>query len=55
MASSADNTACTINKTGAINKNVNSMGSVTPHKTAVSVIGISSASKRFLFCGLAVK
>jgi len=50
----AASSACTTNSTGEINKNVNSIGSVTPHKIAVNVIGISNANTFFLFSGFAV-
>lgn len=50
----AANIACTTNNGGAINKKVNSIGSVTPHITAVIVTGINNPATFFLFSGLAV-
>ena len=40
----AAKTACKTNKYGAMNKNVNSNGSVIPTTTAVNVAGISNAT-----------
>ena len=50
----AANTACTTHNAGAINRNVNSIGSVTPQKIAVKVIGINRPIIFFLFSGFAV-
>lgn len=43
MESKAESSACTTKSTGATKRNVNSMGSVTPQSTAVSVTGMRSA------------
>ena len=40
----AASSACNTNKNGAINKKVNSSGSVIPATTAVSVAGINNAA-----------
>src|SRR5699024_3280327 len=46
-------TACNTNKYGAINRKVNSNGSVIPATTAVNVAGINNAATFFLFsCGV---
>src|SRR5699024_2548903 len=45
----ADNNACNTNKYGAINKNVNSSGSVITTTVAVNVAGISNDAILFLF------
>ena len=45
----AAKTACKTNKYGAMNKNVNSNGSVIPTTTAVNVAGISSAATFYDF------
>src|SRR5699024_12456225 len=46
-------TACNTNKYGAINRKVNSNGSVIPASTAVNVAGINNAATFFLFsCGV---
>ena len=50
----AASTACTKNNGGAINKNVNSIGSVTPQKMAVRVIGIKRLKSCSLLSGFAV-
>ena len=54
VESVAASKACTINSHGAINKNVNSIGSVTPQNIAVKVIGINNPRVFFLFSGFAV-
>jgi hypothetical protein len=46
--------ACTINNNGAINKNVYSIGSVTPQTTDVRVIGIKRLKSCSRFSGFAV-
>ena len=46
--------ACTANKKGATNKNVNSNGSVMPTSTAVNTAGISRPATLCLFSGAAV-
>ncbi|MPM62426.1 hypothetical protein SDC9_109297 [bioreactor metagenome] len=51
----AANNACTTNNHGATNKNVNSIGSVTPQNIAVKVTGTNNPRTFFLFCGLAVE
>ena len=43
-----------MNSGGAMNRKVNSMGSVTPQKMAVRVMGMSSDNSSFFFSGLAV-
>ena len=50
----AARTACTTNNIGETNKNVNSIGSVTPQKIAVNVIGMSNPNTCFFFSGFAV-
>lgn len=45
---------CTTNSAGAMNRNVNSMGSVTPQTIAVSTMGISSAFSCVFFSFFAV-
>ena len=54
MASRAASTQWTMNSGGAMNRKVNSMGSVTPQKMAVRVMGMSSDNSSFFFSGLAV-
>ena len=54
VASNDDSTAWTTNNCGAINKKVNSIGSVTPLRTAVRTTGIISPAIFFLFSGRAV-
>ena len=49
----ADKTAWTKYKTGATNKKVNSIGSVMPQRTAVTVAGIKRAATFLRFSGLA--
>ena len=46
--------ACTANNTGAINKNVNSNGSVIPEIIAVNTTGINNPAVNFFFSGFAV-
>ena len=50
----AANTACTINNNGATKRNVNSIGSVIPHATAVIPIGINKPNTFFFFSSFAV-
>ena len=50
----AAKTECIANRKGAINRNVNSNGSVIPTKTAVSAAGIRSPATTFFFSGRAV-
>ena len=54
MASREASKQWTMNSGGAMNRNVNSMGSVTPQKIAVRVMGMSRESSSFFFSGLAV-
>ena len=54
MESKAESSACTTKSTGATKRNVNSMGSVTPQSTAVSVTGMRSARSCLRRSGRAV-
>ena len=54
MAITAESAAWTTNSCGATKRNVNSMGSVTPQSTAVSVTGMRSARSFLRLSGHAV-
>ncbi len=54
VANDAAKTECTANITGAINKNVNSIGSVIPANIAVKVTGIINPNTSFFLFSFAV-